>query len=125
MTEVEEWVEVEGAQHNWVNDLWYELLGSKWGDKLKQETEWKEWRLEEKRKSSIVLVSCLQGTANYNSSLCGMKNSKRDFLFCFGFFSHISQWADWCKSVRPSVGLSVCVCRLQARTAVDNGSHCS
>lgn len=110
MTEVEEWVEVEGAQHNWVNDLWCELLGSKWGDKLKQETEWKEWRLEEKRKSSIVLVSCLRGTANYNSSLCGMKNSKRDFfvLFCFGVFSHISQWADCCKSVHPSVGLSVC-----------------
>lgn len=93
MTEVEEWVEVEGAQHNWVNDLCYELLGSKWGDKLKRETERKEWRLEEKPKSSIVLVSCLQGTANYNSSLCGMKNSKRGFfLFCFVlFFSHISQ----------------------------------
>lgn len=111
MTEVEEWVEVEGAQHNWVNDLWYELLRSKWGDKLKQETEWKEWRLEEKPKSSIVLVSCLQGTANYNSSLCGMKNSKRDFfvLFCF-VFSRISQCPDWCKSVRPSVRLSVGLC---------------
>lgn len=108
MTEVEEWVQVEGAQHNWVNDLRYELLGSKWGDKLKQETEWKEWRLEEKRKSSIVLVSCLQGMANYNSSLCSMKNSNRDFfvLLCF-LFSHISLWADWCKSVRPSVCLAV------------------
>lgn len=129
MTEVEEWVEVGGAQHNWVNDLWCELLGSKWGDKLKQETEGKEWRLGEKRKSSIVLVSCLRGTANYNSSLCGMKNSKRDFFcFCFvlGFFLiSVSGQTGASPSIRLSVCRSVCVCRLQARTAVDNGSHCS
>lgn len=108
MTEVKEWEEVEGAQHNWVNDLRCELLGSKWGDKLKQETEWKEWRLEEKRKSSIVLVSCLQGMANYNSSLCGMKNSERDFffvLFCVFFFSY--QSVGRLVPVRPSVCLSI------------------
>lgn len=121
MTEVEEWVEVEGAQHNWVNDLWCELLGSKWGDKLKQETEGKEWRLGEKRKSSIVLVSCLRGTANYNSSLCGMKNSKRDFFVfvLFGFFfsyQSVGRLVQVRPSVCRSVGLSVSVdCRPEQR----------
>lgn len=45
MTEVVEWEEVEGGQRNWVNDLQYELLGSRCGDELKQETEWKEWSI--------------------------------------------------------------------------------
>lgn len=66
---------------------------------------------KDKSKSSIVPVSCLQGTANYNSSLCGIKNSVL-FLFCFGAsFSplpHVSQWEDWCKFIRPSC-LSVCL----------------
>lgn len=75
-------------------------------------------------KSSIVPLSRLQGTANYNSSLCGVKTSIF-FLLCFGFFFSlpcVSQWADWFTSVHLPVCLSAC---LQTRTAVDNGGHCS